>query len=113
MGFMSLTTDIKGVPQVYADFASGVGAFNFDIGPLLPLDKLGIPSVEDVKKYKKRMIHFLEKKMKVNHAKLLLEYCVAKHTFKHDRLMANAVLHREDKQAKELVDAMTNEDSAY
>merc|ERR1712014_4288 len=97
--FMQLTTEIVGIPSVYKDFAANAKVVNLQIGPMMP--DFGLPTMADVKKLKKHMLHVLEKQTGLEHAQLLLQYCVAKHS--RNRLYANAVLHRHPKQAKELV----------
>lgn len=104
--FMTLTCEIDGVPPVYKDFAESLKNFNFDAFDYLPFDKLGIPTVKDLKKWKKTQIEGMKTKLGVEHATLLLQYCNARRTFPHDLLIPNAVLERVPKDAQQLINNM-------
>jgi hypothetical protein len=100
--FMSLTCEIKGVPPVYADFAESLKSFNFDAFDYIPFDKLGIPTKKDFVRMKKAWIDTMKRKLGIEHATLLLQYCEAR-DLTSGLLYPNAILERDPSEAHELI----------
>merc|ERR1711865_134448 len=103
--FMSLSTEIDGVPESYVDFCQSLKNFNFDAFDYLPYDKLGIPTMADLEKLKHKWVSDLKKKLGIQHANLLLQYCQARRVKSPggDLLYPNAVLEREPADTRDLM----------
>jgi hypothetical protein len=90
--FMSLTCEIQGVPEVYEQFANSLKAFNFDAFGWIPFDKLGLPTMKDLKSLKKQWIVKVEEATGINDGTLLIQYCFTRNWKKEDILYAHAIL---------------------
>jgi len=109
--FLSLTTEIEGIPVIFSDFAESLKSFNFDLTQYLP--DFGLPTMKDFEKYKEKMINKLRKKAGIADTRLLLQYCYALETY--GSLHANSILAYHPQDAEELMksleDLSTKEDT--
>lgn len=92
--FMDLTTEIQGIPDVYSNFAQSLKGFSFDFSAYMP--DLGLPTLEDIKEFKKKIVAKVEAAMPMHDSasttQILIQYCYARTNF--GLLAANALLHR-------------------
>lgn len=106
--FMTLTTEIQGVPSAYEDFAKSLKIFSVDTSIVTDHYSFGLPTKKDIEKMKQNMIKNMGDDMGIENPKLLLEYCVAfHHAPSQDIPYANAILNINPKEGQKLVDAMS------
>lgn len=100
--FMDLTTEIHGTPEVYQEFADHLKAANFDLSDYVP--DMGLPSFEDVKEMRDKMIKQMQDSFAVgamkNSGTLILQYCYALEA--SGQIAANQILHKNKKAALDL-----------
>eukprot|EP00439_Symbiodinium_sp_Y106_P008801 s700_g1.t1 len=96
--FMDLTTEIHGTPEVYQEFADHLKAANFDLSDYVP--DMGLPSFEDVKEMRDKMIKQMQDSFAVGAMKnsgTLLPALEAS-----GQIAANQILHKNKKAALDL-----------
>eukprot|EP00434_Breviolum_minutum_P031726 symbB.v1.2.028058.t2/scaffold2931.1/size66972/2 len=96
---MDLTTEIKGTPDVYNEFANHLKGFNFDPAPYLP--DLGLPSMEDVRDMRNKAVQ----QLKDQGGTLVLQYCYALDV--EGQLAANGILHTHPEGTKLLLQSLS------
>eukprot|EP00435_Cladocopium_sp_Y103_P068306 s233_g31.t1 len=126
--FMDLTTEIKGRPDVYSDFAQHLKGFNFDPAPYLP--DMGLPSLEawavspavpvprsyqDVRDMRNKAVQQLKDAFSVGDMKksgtLVLQYCYALHV--EGQLAANGILYSHPDGTKLLMESLASVDDMF